>query len=341
MLIDNWAKVAAVSHRVSSCSTELFGAYRLSAQRFQFTDESVQMAAGLCRDYPNLLISNYQFAVPPYETTYIEYDVQAWVNAFGPEKYQKDGNEDDVVGHLIHKGIVCTAVAGVERDVAGIAPWLYTINPELDFTKLAARHKLRLIRWATDGKQHEDAELASATVVLGSLLHDERAGVTDEIVKDIHERVHLYMESSVGNRGWKDVIELIKNFRGELRTLWQLLLFINQPKHLIFDDIPASRRMVGNRSVAFPRYRLVRVKPKTTVHHISRTFVDRMKPGLHDVRAFWRNFEKDESCEHDWPLLPDEEGRFKCARCSQWRVRVKEFKRGDPSRPVVRKGYQV
>lgn len=348
MLIDRWLEFGARSARVCPAAVEFFSTYRQLPQRFEFSDEAVAMAAGLARDYPDLLLRNYQFATPPYRTTYVEYNTRVWAEAYGRDKYAHvQGPMDDRAGHLIHDGIAATvasATAGGDVDI-GPCPWMYAVGDEAQrlFAPIARKQSMVRLRFTDNvGVEWgaEKADLCTATVALGShLIHNPKAHLTAEVVSDIHERVAIWFERSVHKQGVQ--LELIKNFAGELRTLWLLLLLIHQPQHIHFDDIAASRRMVGNKPVATPSYRLVRIKPKTTVHHISRAMQDRMKPGLHQVREFWRNFDKNDNCEHAWPLLPDEWGQFHCQRCSQWRVRVKQHERGDPTRPVIRKGYKV
>lgn len=342
MLIDQWPSFGVLNERASPVAYKFLGTYRRAAQRFQFTDEVTAMAARLASDRPDLLMHNYQFAIPPFRTTYIEYNAHVWVEAFGRDKYgpQVEG-ADYAVGHLIHDGAMATIVdfEGLPPDrmynkaTAGVCPWMYTFDDKRTYVR--GLHGARFHVEATDSYNEE---MALAAIILGSTLHHPKAKVSDEIITDIHNRVRLYFEGSIKPGS---AVDLVRTFMGELRTLWQLLLFLNQPTHIQFDDVVASRRFIGSKPVAFPAYRLVRIKPKTTVHHISRAFSDRMKPGLHAVREFWRNFDRNEHCEHDWPLLPNEWGQFHCQRCPQWRVRVKQHERGDPTRPVMRKGYQV
>lgn len=80
-------------------------------------------------------------------------------------------------------------------------------------------------------------------------------------------------------------------------------------------------------------------------HEVVGTGNHRSCPGATNFVGIYRRaaqrFQKDDNCEHDWPLLPNEDGEFHCKRCTQWRVRVKQHERGDRERTVIRKGYQV
>ena len=340
MLIDRWHEFGVLNERASPVAYRFINTFRRAAQRFQFSDEVTAMAAKRAAEHPNLLLRNYQFAVPPYRTTYIEYNAPIWVDAFGPDKYQTLEDADYKVGHFIHDGAMATLVdfEGLPPDrkhnkvSAGVCPWMYTFDDQRTYVK-----GLRQLRLSVrEGKYTEETALAA--VLLGSTLQHPKSGISDEIVTDLTNRVRLYFESNVKS---DNAVELVRTFMGEIRTLWQLLLFLNQPNHIQFDEVAASRRFVGSKPVAFPSYRLVRIRPRTTIHHICRTMRDRMKPGLHQVREFWRNFDKNDNCAHDWPLLPNDDGEFHCRTCGQWRVRVKQHERGDPARPVMRKGYVV
>lgn len=339
MMLDLWHSAAVHNERASPNCCRFIGNYRRVAERFLYTDETTAMAAKLVSERPDMLVRNYQFALPPYPTCYVEYNSRAWVEAFGADKYASGEAEgsDFNVGHFMHDGAVATVVDTQnteERNIpdlkVGVCPWLYTTDGRDYHTR-----GMRKVRIEGDFKDQLDAHVR---LLLGTTGRHPRSGITQEIKEDLDRRVQLYVERTVKDRHFAD---MLSSFIGEVRTLWTLLLFLNQPSHVHFDDIPASRRMVGNRSIAIPRARLVRIKPKTTVHHICRTMRERMKPGRHKVRDTWRNFEKDQRCIHDWPLEPDEHGIFQCRRCEQWRVRVRAHERGDPTRPVIRRGYQV
>lgn len=340
MLIDNWNSFGIKNERACPVAYRFFGTFRRLAQRFQFTDESTVMAARLASEYPDTIIHNYQFALPPYPTTYIEYNSRAWADAFGLNNYDCEQTDMDTkVGHLIHDMAVATAIdlGDVLKDLkikTGVCPWMYTLDSNKGYL-----NNMKQVCWDTEGtKKLRDPKLCHAAMLLGTSLNHARASITDEILEDLNTRVRLYVEHTVKS---VDCTDLIKTFIGEMRTLWALLLFLNQPSHIIFDEIPASARMIGHKRIATPRFRLVRVKPKTTVHHIQKALTARGKPGHHQVREFWRNFDKNEQCNHSWPLMPDDEGVFQCNSCSQWRVRVTSHWRGDEKRPVIRRGYQV
>ena len=334
MLIDYHSRYAAVANRLCPSITKTLGTYRYTAQRFRFSDEVVRSVAQLTKDYPHLLMRNYQFAVPPYPTTYIEYNVRVWAEEMGKSYYKvQDETSDQWVSYLIHDSISYT-LSAVKYENPFPSPFAFGLTHGV-----VGPRPLGILRIEGDYGGH--AETAMASLCLGATFFADGNGVTDEIVADISNRISVWIDLGLRTVSQANISKLISQSRGEVRNIWALLLWINQPQHMIFDDVPAQRFMIGNKSIASPRHRLVRLRPKVTVHQMNRVMQLRMKPGLHDVRQFWRNFDKSDNCDHDWPMLPDEFGQFHCQRCSQWRVRVKEHKRGDPSRPVIRRGYEL
>jgi hypothetical protein len=297
--------------------------HRYNARRFLISEEVTRAIAGLTRDYPELFVRNYQFALPPYETCYIEYPSEAWQDEFKAQMHPGLGAHDRVVGHMMHGGVISTIAAATDLTQPSPAPWMWSVEGEPlpgNFWHVPARaeHKLAL--------------------VLGSTLNATEYSFHGEVVDDIDRRVNLWVDKKVDYPSFR---KMTPNFVGELRTLWAILLWLNQPKHVIFESVAAHRGMVRNRSVAYAAHHIVRLAPGLTVRKMSAVLTDRAPPRRHEVRAFFRHYKVQKGCEHNWPILPDDEGHWQCSKCGGIRTRVKEHLRGDASRGFVTKEYRT
>jgi hypothetical protein len=107
------------------------------------------------------------------------------------------------------------------------------------------------------------------------------------------------------------------------------------------EDVPATRAWFGNKHRAFAQHKVVKLRETYRSKFVKRYFPSVAKRAEHDVEAFWRNFNRNEHCAHEWPIMPDEHGHWHCPHCGQWRTRVREHKRGDSSIGVITKEYRV
>jgi hypothetical protein len=128
---------------------------------------------------------------------------------------------------------------------------------------------------------------------------------------------------------------------GEVRNILMCLLWLNQPRLIDIETVPAARGYYKGKFRPYSAYHLVDIKKEVTRRRALNVFREHSKHRRHEVQAYFRNFNKHEGCEHQWPLYPDQDGRWVCPSCGQWRVRVKEHMRGDASVGFVSKDYLV
>lgn len=341
MLLDRWdAKrhletVPAVAKAIARAKPR--------AMRFEFSNEVMSQIAGLIKDYPNILIDNYQFALPKYETMYVEYNIDHFLkemgvrtSAYAVEDMMKSigviPDKDINVGYLIDQNRVYCLVEGVNTNyerVEGVlsGPLVYTIGH--DHTPPLGCEPLRF-------KVKDDVWLSW---LMGSTMNNDKAKWTDERAADLMARHRVWCDKSRVESS-AELWQLMAGSAGEIRNLLAMLLWLNQPSGVVMERVNGRRGWEGKRQIAFAAHNIVRPRPHQTLKSIAASFRERAGPRRHQVGEFWRNFEKT-NCDHDWPIFPDEKGHWHCQKCPQWRVRVKEHLRGDASVGFVTKEYKV
>lgn len=315
-------------------STRFVSANKYRARRFKFTDEVTASIAHLIRDFPNALLDNYQFALPPYPTCYLEFDIELFLDELGAmttaDLMEYRGTiADKTLGYMISDNRINTLVQGTDMGRAVVGGITYSY---VEHRPLPGYSPLK--------GASEDAMLA---LLLGSTLQNNRSSLTEERVHDLILRVRPHFETTVMVRkdSGKVMQSLFMGAIGEARNFMSLLLWLNQPKVMHIADVPAGRGWFKGKPRAYAAHHIVRLKPEVTYRSIVKAFAPRRAPRRHEVSAFWRNFDKTTGCEHDWPVLPDENGHWHCRKCPQWRTRVRNHERGDAGIGFVTKEYKA
>lgn len=309
--------------------------HRYSCRRFKFTDETSFEMGRLFGEMPEALLNNYQFALPPGDCVYSELNLLAFLEALkAPKTSDKYDDPTKDSGYLCVNGMI-TVISGNIGHAPMPSFHAYCIDAPPNPPAYKPAHCVRL--------QYE-GPTDLAILALGSTFTSDY--LTEEMVEDINARVSVWMElgsrkvAKFNAREAKNKLGVLKEFVGDVRNWWAQMLWINQPSHLVYDIVPRHRELTKRGPVLHQEHTLIRLKPGKTYHHLAKGFFKRAAPGGHTVRPFFRNFDKPpQGCVHDWPILPDEHGVWQCSKCTQWKVWVKEQYRGDPSRPVIRKGY--
>jgi hypothetical protein len=337
MLLDIWDPRKLNDHIAMPAASRTVAAQRHRARRFKFTDEVTAALARLLRDFPNALLDNYQFALPPYDTCYLEFDLALFLKEMGlpttSDLAEYQGSiADETIGYLIHDYQVNTLIQGENKGAPIVGAITYTY---VEHRPVPGCFPLKFDGTPETEHGQDDHMLA---FLLGSTLTNPRSTLTSERANDLILRVRPHFERTVKKP--KMALSLVQGSVGEARNLMALLLWLNQPKVLHVADAPATRGWFQGKPRAYAAHHIVRLRPEVTYRSIVKAFAPRRAPRRHEVEAFWRNFEKT-ACVHDWPILPDENGHWHCKKCPQWRTRVKQHERGDAGVGFVSKEYRA
>lgn len=326
MLIDIWQPKPDERKQFPN-AVNAFATLKHRAMRYSFTNGVTAAIALLIRDYPNALLNNFQFALPPYPVTYLEFNLDVFLRALGaPTTAQlyPDKGLDGQIGYLFHDDRVHMMVQGQNTKEQ---PWVGALSYSI-LNHGAVKNSERV-------SMSEDMHLAFC---LGTVLNQPNAVLRDEVADELRHRIQVWHERPMKP---KQIISFLQAAMGEPRNFLSLLLWINQPRHYDLLHAKAQRGYHSGKFRAYATHHIVRLKPthdqKKLLSAVYRTGA---KHRRHEVAPFWRNFEKSD-CEHDFPIFPDEQGRWYCSKCPQWRVRVKTHMRGDAALGFVTKEYKV
>lgn len=136
---------------------------------------------------------------------------------------------------------------------------------------------------------------------------------------------------------------MLKAGAGEVRNIWSLLLWLNQPARINYIDQPAGSRIHRGKRVSYGRHKTVDIDLGRVINlrrHIKLP-VERASPVRHKVRGAFHHSGGDKNCGHDWPLMPDKKGHWVCTRCGRMRWWVRDHVRGDATRGYNDNEYVV
>jgi len=312
------------------------------ARRFIFPTEASARLAEIMDSATDLILLNHQFALAPYEVTYIEVDLNAIANTLRPKKalnvFQQIGfliTKDSVwtCSHGLHgKRNVILATMGVVR--LGHDPYTCEINSIRDVFENA------------DISEKDDWQFARLAHLIGA------DGVRALIDCGEYERIgteiifkwssHSLLNTKCRPREWSHTM-------GDLLILFAALLTLNQPKTVVTSFAP-QRGIVRGKPVVYAAHHTVEIgMTKEVVRAFPVHHGDRESPRRHEVRGHFVHYPASarHHCSrpegHDWPREPELHGTapsWKCTVCGGIRTWRQEFQRGDASKGFVTKDYE-
>lgn len=327
---------------------------RYKATRYAISDEVTVAIADMVRDHPNGLIDNIQFALPKFETTYVEFDLALFLQRLGSRtttSLYPNSEADKTLGFMVHKNAVATIVQGARLGPPRVVSSLYTL---VDHAPPRGFIAVRIER----GLGEEVQTCKELALTLGSTLINPKTKLSLERADDIVRRVSrwcdagfarhvkytqdgekFYVNAAKGN----PIIQAMTGSTGDIRNLWALLLWLNQSRVTYTDEVASQRQFVGGKPRAFASHKVLKLRETYKAKTISRYFsmAAFVKRAQHEVGQFFRHFDKDPTCEHEWPIMPDDRGHWHCRKCTEWMTIVREHKRGDPSVGVLTKEYRT
>jgi len=303
------------------------------AHRFVFDDQATAYVGEMIREMPRIIADAQDFAIPPFQKTWIEYSAEVMFETIAGQPILPTG--DLKVGYLIVGPVVrvITYAKTVESDYdVTVLPIQYklfqpwTIEQELDFCNRAkiSRMQIDSMYWGSSAnilRSEQDKE------GLRALRANHSVEVCTSKVAEEHQ---------VMSRLWEGMA-------GDVRNIIAMLLFMNRTsKDTVTREIGHGRGMFGSKPGPMLKHSVISLKLNPLPR--LRTLV--AGPGvwrrLHDVRGhFCHNKEaRFSTCDHDWeetkPL--HWECKNKCGGVRWWRH---EHQRGHVEKGIVTSRYHV
>lgn len=287
------------------------------ARQFIFDKGASETIGHFIRDCPDILVDQMQFARQPYDTTYVEVELDALYDALG-KKTQYTWERDWKVGFLAHKGEIFTLTNTHTNTQAHISP---VCTFDYEYRPIA-----------------EDPLSDDSRVLLGSTWH----ALSDDQRNAFAQRFNVgYMgKPSVRHKALEIMLPAIT---GEARVYVACLLFLYQRRHLTLTDHGPRRGLSKGKLRTYMAHTTVTI-------HLSQyeavkrdlTSGERNSPRRHEVRTHYKHRQLTAGCIHEWVRVEDADNeQWRCTACAGLRWLCRSHLRGDGSIGFVTKHYEV
>lgn len=316
---------------VSRKETFRLNAILKSAPKFVLSATATTRIAEALAAYPEQVVDNGEFALPPFETCWIEYPNHAMAEPLG---FTMSPRADVRTGFLFHNGEVYVSAMNPEMAHPEWTPVIYRLNCNPLQGRLVEEMK-RI------GGTREELDLFYWGKSMGGVVND-------------HYRMGLRAQH--GFRAMHGVELPPGAWRGlasDVPVILAILLTLNTPSKQIiqYAEQPKRSRQTHRGKVALHAHRIVtidmdkapsvRILSMETEHSREKRHI-----GWHEVRGHfvhdkrYREVERDHSCDHggqggDW-WCEHAPGKWECLNCGAKRTwRTYPNGRGDRDKPVT------
>lgn len=298
------------------------------AKRFVFNKDASAYLGTFIKDCEDIIIDNRQFAIPPYETCYFEFDLQAMLDALGRRTVVVDRNSPDLdknIGLLVHKNQLFCCSNTLDQKEAIFEPFSYSLftpsNGEFEQQFTWSRNKFNIM-----------------TLLFGS---------SADIIKNKQNLIDQIASEHKINFNFPNVKENIsfdiaQKCTGTFRTYLAIALLLNQQKFVEYSFVPpkavvwkGKRRVFAAHSVV--KFNLERSKSfrKVFVHGLRGT------PRRHEVKGHFAHKNLIIGCTHFWVADNETTTHWNCTHCKGLRYWVRSHERGDATEGYRTKHYEV
>lgn len=302
--------------------TKDFASYVRSCVPFALSNRAASVVGNAMMAAPELLLDNMPFARPPFETMWIEADVDSLIIHPGLDYRAKERGTDVTVGYQIkyyqERDIVAFLVAS--SDGSGDPHY----SPTLTEVCLSGPHPAKAVYGSTLEGRADAAWHRATYKKLGS-----KALIMGDRVRYI-PRKGFDLERTIVTRG-------------EVATVIGLLLAINQPPAITtLSDVPRVRGIAKGKPVQYFGHTQVDIvlgqEPRVLRHEHIGTHAS---PRWHEVRGHWVHRGGERGCIHDWQQL-DDHNHYVCSVCGRKRTwRVYADGRGDAGKGYIHQQRRI
>ena len=328
------------------------------AKRMIFDADASRLLGRFMNSCVDLIIANRQFAMPLYDTMYVELDTQAMYReidgeAAGPIKLDS-AEADTSIGFLIDYRTVYILAKGPVSSC--IMPVCFYFNPRgeykiptmgmdipyYDFHEDAAYiTQINKDRSSRPPSMETEAHLA---LMLGKSASHVK---TPDMLDFAREVAFFYAGKKPADRlSPKAHQDVLTEMVGDVRNLYAVLLWLNSLPHTVkYISQPAGSKLYRGKRLALSSHNVVTIHMKGSVevrNLFKKAIRHHASPRLHDVRGFWRHRRGiPQGCGHIWPATADEHHKFVCSKCGRERWWVRDHQRGDKSKGYIDKHYEA
>jgi hypothetical protein len=264
------------------------------AEKFVLDNEASERVAVTIRDVPELLAEQIQFARPPFDLCWIEYDSQAIYKTLSPDGVITE-NSDKRVGILIDHNRM-TIIAETINNRTGIMPFRYHLNTEwLLEDQLAFCDQMKISRLGID------------FWLWGSVTNKFIAEGKDDYLRVLRD-TNMVETLLTGELSDSQTDKIMSSTTGDFKNHIAMLLMINRPSLTQHVRVPSMRGWIRSKPRPFMAYNAVRMAldPVPIIRKLSEGSGDGDLRRRHRVRGHYchndaaRKALLRHSCVHDW-----------------------------------------
>jgi hypothetical protein len=362
LLID---EVLALEHKRSSMGDPILGdgakgipyigrdwqnihAAMLKARRFVLDNNAAQKFGQVMREIPDVIAAQQEFARPPYDTMWVEFDAQTvYKEASG---LVPDDKSDVLLGYLFYEGRVYSFFYGKTKDnrpasaSAGLIvydlhrPW--KVEEQMKFANESSTSRLGLVSWVWGSPLRH---WLAGKVEFGP--DDEPALATAKSLRNLHTARWVNEKWVVEHLNERNRAGILDSCAGDLRNIITLLLLMNQPSIVSYSkEIGAIKGFSRGKLRKYLSHNIVSISvdPQPIMRRMSAGHGSPHR--RHEVRGHYCHDEKTRQarrlgCEHKWEQT--DPNHWQCSVCHGSRWWRKHHERGDASIGFATKQYAI
>jgi len=306
------------------------------AKKFIFDASASEYIGALLMKAQAEVLSQHDWARPPFETTWIEMDHAAyWERGLKmPNDYLK-GTPDNLFGMLIHHGTVwlfsyAPGGYGPRHQSIGCGPFQYQLHVPISFEEeleMARHHNMSVdtYRQALLGGMI-NAETGKPT--LSGDWWDAMAGV---VVRSHKMFINPAIKGIMDRADPSERMQALAAGAGDLKLIITLLLMVTRPRKMFNVTETGPKRMLYKGHNLVRRAHSVvtmRLAKEAALHHAVHHEFTSQHRQMHDVRGHWAESRHNALCqEHSWEPL--DKDHFYCLNCPAKRWWRKAHSRGE------------
>lgn len=317
----------------------------LQAKKFVLTDEAVKYLAKVCRDNPRIIADAYDYAIPPFETMWVEFDNLVLWREMHPE-HDYLHVSDTKIGFL-YSGNTIRSIIGSDTKEPMLSFIEYKRNTnwdmkdELEFAETVSTSRLGLDQFFW-GSAYGNLKGDSESLRVLRANNTARFAVVPEVIKEKREAISRF--------SWE--------FAGDLRNMIAMLIFLNRTVGIQeVVEYPHKQAMIKNKVSVLQKHSVININinPDKLIKKICAGVGHSVWKRLHDVRGHFCHDKtaRESACntvtrdnleaDHDWSEVPTKGDtlQWECKVCGGLRWWRKEHKRGFEEKGTVTSEYKV
>lgn len=297
------------------------------ANRFVLDSEASSLVGEMIRKVGYEILSNHEFARPPYDVTWVELDHIAYYKEL--TGLDGDGAEDEMGGFLFDHGSVHCVSSSKKRGVG-----TYPISFRLD-QRVSLEEELEL------AQRVETSRLMLRRMIVGDTGVIDKPGGQD-LVNEVATSHRTIVE--IDELSGPTLNQVMSSGAGTLKMAIALLLLLTRPGKTVItlESAPHRSGVHRGKRVVYHSYNRVKLRLDRTkaLERVKSHLEMGMTRRRHEVRGHWcQSHQRGIGCTHVWDAFdPD---HFKCVKCGTSRWWRKHHARGDSTKGWVQKDYEV